>query len=147
MSAIQNEKEPDVEIQTKQATVKGPSQLFSGDVWFDVVVRDQDYPRMRANTVRFSPCARTAWHSHPGGQTLYVIEGRGLLQSRGGELIEIRPGDVIYTPPGEEHWHGAAPDHFMTHLALWEVDASGNSAIWGDHVTDDEYHAAPARHA
>src|SRR5213082_2500184 len=72
-------KEPDVEIQTEQATIKGPWDLFTGDVWFDVVVRDQDYPRMRANTVRFSPCARTAWHSHLGGQTLYVLEGRGLV--------------------------------------------------------------------
>ena len=134
-----------MEIQTSQPTIKGPDTLFTGDLWFDIVVRDHDYPRMRANTVRFAPGARTAWHSHPGGQTLFVLEGRGLVQSRGGEVIEIRPGDVIYTPPGEEHWHGAAPDRFMTHLALWEVDESGNSAVWGDHVTDDEYRATPGR--
>ena len=117
-----------MEIQSKRATVKGPAETFTGDVWFDVVVRDRDYPRMRVNVVRFAPGARTAWHAHPGGQTLYVTEGRGLVQSRGGEIIEIRPGDVIFTPPGEWHWHGAAPDHFMTHLAIWEVDDQGISA-------------------
>jgi quercetin dioxygenase-like cupin family protein len=94
---------------------------------------------MRVNVVRFAPGARTAWHCHPGGQTLYVTEGRGLVQSRGGEIIEVRPGDVIYAPPGEWHWHGAAPDHFMTHIAMWEVDDHGTSATWGDHVSDDEY--------
>jgi quercetin dioxygenase-like cupin family protein len=76
---------------------------------------------MRVNTVRFSPSVRTAWHAHAVGQTLYVTEGIGLIQSRGGEVIEIRPGDVIYTPPGEWHWHGAAPNHFMTHIAMWEA--------------------------
>ena len=98
-----------VEIQAKQPTIKGPAETFTGDVWFDVVVRERYYPRMRVNVVRFAPGARTAWHSHPGGQTLYVTEGRGLVQSRGGDIIEIRPGDVIYTPPGEWHWHGAVP--------------------------------------
>jgi quercetin dioxygenase-like cupin family protein len=129
-----------VEIRTKQPTAKGPATLFTGDVWFDVVVREQDYPHMRVNTVRFAPGARTAWHCHPRGQTLYVTEGRGLVQSRRGAIVEICPGDVIYAPPGEEHWHGAAPGHFMTHVALWEVDDQGESATWGAHVTDDEYH-------
>ncbi len=129
----------DMEIQTKQATVKGPAETFTGDVWFNIVVRDRDYLRMRVNVVRFAPPARTAWHAHPGGQTLYVTEGCGLVQSRGGEIIEIRPGDVIYTPPGEWHWHGAAPDRFMTHIAMWEVDESGTSANWGEHVSDAEY--------
>ncbi len=127
-----------MQIQTKQPTVRGPADTFTGDVWFDVVA-GADYRRMRVNTVRFAPGARTAWHSHPRGQTLYVLEGRGLVQSRGGEILEIRPGDVIYTSPGEEHWHGAAPDHFMTHLAMWEVDDQANSATWGAQVTDDEY--------
>ena len=127
-----------MDIQTKLATVKGPAETFTGDVWYDVITRGEDYPRMRVNVVRFAPGARTAWHAHPGGQTLYVTEGRGLVQSRGGELIEIRPGDVIYTPPGEWHWHGAAPDRFMTHIAMWEVDESGTSAKWGEHVSDGE---------
>lgn len=64
------------------------------------------------------------------------------MQARGGIALEIRPGDVIYTPPGEEHWHGATPDHFMTHFAMWEADDEGNSAMWGEHLTDDEYRAA-----
>ncbi|MBI2755337.1 MAG: cupin domain-containing protein [Chloroflexi bacterium] len=127
-----------MEIQGKAPTVKGPAETFTGDVWFDVITGG-DFERMRVNTVRFAPGARTAWHSHPRGQTLYVTEGRGLIQSRGGEVIQIRPGEVIYTSPGEEHWHGAAPDHFMTHIALWEVDDQGQSATWGAHVTDDEY--------
>ena len=134
----------DMKIQSKPATVKGPAETFTGDVWFDVVARGEDYARMRVNVVRFAPGARTAWHCHPGGQTLYVTEGRGLVQSRGGEVIEIRPGDVIYTPPGEWHWHGAAPDHFMTHIAMWEVGDDGNSAAWGDHVSDQEYRGQAA---
>jgi quercetin dioxygenase-like cupin family protein len=128
-----------VEIQAKQPTVKGPPEIFTGEVWFDIIITGGHYQRMRVNTVRFAPSARTAWHSHPRGQTLYVTEGCGLVQSRGGRVIEIRAGDVIDTPPGEEHWHGAAPDHFMTHLALWEVDDQGASATWGAHVTDAEY--------
>jgi quercetin dioxygenase-like cupin family protein len=135
----------DMEIQAKQASVKGPAETFTGDVWFDVIARADDYARMRVNVVRFAPCSRTAWHSHPGGQTLFVTEGRGLVQSRGGEVIEIRPGDVIYTPPGEWHWHGAAADHFMTHIAMWEVDDAGENANWGALVSDDEYGYPPRR--
>ena len=86
------------------------------------------------NAVHFSPSARTAWHSHALGQTLYVTEGRGLVQSRGDDAVEISPGDVIHTPDGEEHWHGATPDHFMTHLSLTE-----GTATWGDQVSDSEY--------
>nr|WP_220386341.1 cupin domain-containing protein [Frankia sp. ArI3] len=90
--------------------------------------------------MRFAPCARTAWHSHAVGQTLYVTEGVGYVQARGGEVVVMRPGDVIYTPPGEEHWHGAAPDHFMTHIAIWEAPADGPEVTWGTHVTDAEYY-------
>ncbi len=116
-------------------TVKGPEQWFTGDVWFDVVARAEEPGRARMNMVRFAPCARTAWHSHPLGQTLYVTEGVGLVQARGGKVHVVRSGDVIWTPPGEEHWHGAAPDHFMVHAALWEGDVTH----WGDRVTDEEY--------
>ena len=91
----------------------------------------QDPPRRNVSAVHFTPGARTAWHSHDGGQTLYVTEGRGLVQSRGGRIAEIRPGDVIDTPDGEEHWHGAARDHFMTHLSITDGDPR-----WGAHVTD-----------
>lgn len=130
-----------MEILAKQPSVKGPAQMFTGDVWFDVIAKGEEPSRMRVNTVRFAPGSRTAWHSHAVGQTLYVTEGLGLIQSRGGEIIKIRPGDVIYTPPGEWHWHGAAPDHFMTHIAMWEGpgEAQGPESDWGDLVTDDEY--------
>lgn len=99
---------------------------------------------MRANTVRFAPCAHTAWHTHAVGQTLHVTDGIGVVATRD-EVIVMRPGDTVYTPPGEWHWHGATPDRFMIHLAMWEAPAPGSGApetTWGDHVTDDEYRAA-----
>jgi quercetin dioxygenase-like cupin family protein len=95
-------------------------------------------------SVHFTPGARTAWHHHPMGQTLYVLEGVGLAQRSGGPIEVIRAGDRVVFEPGEEHWHGAAPTRFMTHLAMSDVDDDGNSAIWGAHVTDEEYGAAPA---
>jgi quercetin dioxygenase-like cupin family protein len=131
-----------LEIVPKQPSTKGPAEMFSGDVWFDVIAKGEKPSRMRVNVVRFAPGARTAWHSHAVGQTLHVTEGRGMVQSRGGEVVEIRPGDTIYTPPGEWHWHGAAPGHFMTHIAMWEGPGEGPESEWGDLVTDDEY-AAP----
>jgi quercetin dioxygenase-like cupin family protein len=126
-----------LEILPRQPSTKGPAAMFTGDVWFDVIARGEEPSRVRVNTVRFAPGARTAWHSHALGQTLHVTDGVGLVQSRGGDVTVIRPGDVIYTPPGEEHWHGAARDTFMVHTAIWE----GDDATWGDHVTDDEYDA------
>lgn len=129
-----------MEILSKQQTTKGPAQMFTGDVWFDVIVRGETPSRVRANMVRFSPGARTAWHSHAVGQTLYVTDGRGLVQSRGGDVVELRPGDVVWTPPGEEHWHGAGPVHFMTHVAIWEApDDDREETAWGKQVTDAEY--------
>jgi quercetin dioxygenase-like cupin family protein len=128
-----------LEITPKQPSTKGPAQRFTGDVWFDVIARGEQPARVRVNTVRFAPGARTAWHSHAVGQTLYVTEGLGLARSRGGEIIELRPGDSIWTPPGEWHWHGAAPDHVMTHLAIWEAPEQGAESDWGELVTDAEY--------
>jgi quercetin dioxygenase-like cupin family protein len=133
-----------VEIQPKRASVKGPAAQFTGDVWLDAIAQGAEPSRLRVNHVHFAPGARTAWHSHPRGQTLYVTDGRGRVQSRGGEINEIRPGEVIYTPPSEWHWHGAAPTHFMAHLSLVEADDHGNSATWGEHVSDAEYGAEPS---
>lgn len=124
-----------MELLKKQPTVKLPAEWFTGDAWADVIHRGEEPSRVRANAVRFAPGARTAWHSHGLGQTLYVVEGIALIQSRGGEILEARAGDVVWTPPGEEHWHGAAPDHFMTHIALWETD----DVDWLEHVSDVEY--------
>ncbi|NUP38588.1 MAG: cupin domain-containing protein [Streptomyces sp.] len=128
-----------MELLTKQPTRKLPAEWFTGDAWADVIHRGEEPSRVRANTVRFAPGARTAWHSHALGQTLYVVEGIALIQARGGDILEAHPGDVIWTPPGEEHWHGAAPDHFMTHIALWETD----DVTWLQHVTAAEYTARP----
>ena len=86
---------------------------------------------------------RNAWHAHAVGQTVHVTEGIGRIQSRGGALVEIRAGDSVHTQPGEWHWHGAAPDHFMTHLAIWEAPDDGPESEWADQVTDDEISAEP----
>jgi quercetin dioxygenase-like cupin family protein len=128
-------------VEDKTATVKGPEAWFTGDVYFDVIAAPRPDPsRMRVNAVHFCPSARTAWHCHAVGQTLHVTEGVGLVQARGGAVIEIHPGQTIYTPPGEWHWHGAAPEHFMTHLAMWEARGDGEpETTWGDKVTDAEY--------
>ncbi|MFD6288595.1 cupin domain-containing protein [Streptomyces sp. NPDC060205] len=130
-----------MEVIQPPATLKLPGEMFTGDAWADVIHRGEEPSRVRANMVRFAPGARTAWHSHGLGQTLYVVEGIALIQARGGDIIEARPGDVIFTPAGEEHWHGAAPDRFMAHLALWE----GDDVDWLEHVTDAEY--AGPRHS
>ena len=125
-------------------TMPGPSDWFTGAVYIDAVAAPTNGSRLSASSVHFTPGARTAWHTHPNGQTIYVVEGVGRAQRRGGPVEVIRPGDRVFFEPGEEHWHGAAPDRFMAHLAMLEVDEAGNNAAWGVHVTDEEYTAAPA---
>jgi quercetin dioxygenase-like cupin family protein len=124
-------------------TAPGPSDWFTGTVYLDPIATPSGPSRLSATSVHFAPGARTAWHTHPRGQTIYVTEGLGLAQRRGGAMEVIRPGDRVFFEPGEEHWHGATPSRFMTHLAMLEVDDEGNSATWGPHVTDEEYGAAP----
>lgn len=126
----------------RQPTTKAPAERFTGDVWVDVIARGEPPSRIRVNVVRFAPGARNAWHAHALGQTLRVIDGVGRIQARGGRIMEIRPGDTIQTPPGEWHWHGAAPDQFMTHLAIWEAPADGPESEFGPLVTDAEYQSA-----
>jgi quercetin dioxygenase-like cupin family protein len=122
-------------------STKGSADMFTGDAWFDVIANGAEPSRVRVTSVHFAPGARTRWHSHPVGQTLHVTEGVGLIQSRGGQVLTIRAGDTIYTPADEWHWHGAAADHFMTHLAIWESPEPGvDEIVWGDHVTEDEVH-------
>jgi len=133
-----------VDVRPDKPTIKGPADWFTGDVWIDSIVQPQgdwiegivqpqgDSP-LNVSMVHFTPGARTAWHSHAGGQTLYVTEGRGRVQSRGEALVELRPGDVHFTPDGHEHWHGAVHDHLMSHISIIHGPAS-----WGDHVTDAE---------
>src|ERR1700761_8640843 len=109
-----------MEISRKPPTGKGPAETFTGEVWVDPVTRGLPPSGLNVASVHFAPGARTAWHSHEGGQTLYVTEGRGLVQSRGEPVVPIAAGDVVYTPHLEEHWHGARPDSFMTHLSITE---------------------------
>ncbi|SRR6266508_1646994 len=123
-------------------TTVGSSEWFTGAVFVDAVATPANGSRLSASSVHFTPGARTAWHTHPNGQTIFVTEGVGLAQHRGGPVEVIRPGDRVFFAPGEEHWHGAAPTRFMTHLAMLEVDDQGNNATWGDHVSDEEYGAS-----
>jgi quercetin dioxygenase-like cupin family protein len=123
-------------------TGHGPADWFTGAVYIDAVATPSGPSRLSASSVHFTPGARTAWHTHPNGQTIYVLEGIGRAQRRGGPIEVIRPGDRVFFEPGEVHWHGAAPNRFMTHLAMLDVDDEGTSATWGEHVTDEEYNAA-----
>jgi len=125
-------------------TTAGPEDRFTGSVYVDTVADPSNGSRLFAGNVHFTPGARTAWHTHPNGQTIWVTEGVGLCQREGGAIEVIRPGDRVFFEPGENHWHGAAPNRFMVHIAMVEVDEEGNSATWGEHVSDAEYAAAPA---
>ena len=124
-------------------TTPGPQNWFTGAVFLDPVAVPAEGSRLAASSVHFTPGARTAWHTHPHGQTIWVLEGVGLAQRRGGPVEVIRPGDRVFFEPGEHHWHGAAPTRFMTHLAMQQADEDGNVVVWGDHVTDEEYGRAP----
>lgn len=128
-----------MKVQPREATSKGTPDRFIGDVWMDRLTNAEPPSRIRVNVVRFAPGARNAWHAHAVGQTLHVTEGVGRVQSRGGDIVDIRAGDTVHTPPGEWHWHGAAPDRFMTHLAMWEAPDEGEESEWAEHVSDAEY--------
>ena len=120
-------------------TGRGPDEWFTGTVFLDQVAAPSGSSRASAVRVQFTPGARPAWHTHPHGQTIYILDGVGRAQRRGGPVEILHPGDRAFFEPGEEHWHGAAPDRFMSHFALLDVDDEGTSATWGQHVTDDEY--------
>lgn len=124
-------------------TTAGPSDWFTGTVFVDAIATPSEGSRVQASSVHFTPGARTAWHTHPHGQTIFITEGVGLCQRRGGPIEVVWPGDRVFFEPGEDHWHGAAASRFMTHLAMLDVDDEGNPATWGEHVSDEEYSAAP----
>lgn len=124
-------------------TKVAPAAYFTGTVMQDEVVVGEAPSRMRATSVSFTPGARTAWHTHPVGQTLYVLYGVGRVQKQGEKPIVISPGDTVFIPPNVRHWHGAAPDRLMIHLAMSEVTEAGEGTAWSDKVSDAEY-ATPA---
>ncbi|MFL5680758.1 MAG: cupin domain-containing protein [Chloroflexota bacterium] len=124
-------------------TTPGPAACFTGVVFIDTIAAPAVGARISASSVHFTPRARTAWHHHPRGQSLWVTDGVGLVQRRGGRIEVIRVGDRVFIEPDEEHWHGASASRLMTHIAMLEVGDDGNPATWAEHVTDEEYGAAP----
>src|SRR4051812_29250624 len=136
----QKEKEPSMEIKRSgsQASNKGPADWFTGTVRIDPLFQAGAPARVAGASVTFEPGARTAWHTHPLGQTLIVTSGCGRAQRWGGPIEEIRPGDVIWFPPGEKHWHGASPTTAMTHTAIQE-QLDGKAVEWMEKVSEQQY--------
>ena len=131
-------------IRKRPDTRSAPPEWFTGPVWLDRIAFGDAPSRLRINSVHFAPGGRTAWHTHPLGQILHVTEGEGYYQEQGGPLEIIRAGDTVVIPPDVSHWHGAQPANFMTHLAVQEADDNNVDAVWGEHVTHEEYSAQPA---
>ena len=124
-----------------RASRRMPAESFTGTVWQDPIIEAPGPARVRSARVSFEPGARTAWHTHPLGQTLHVISGIGRVQLWGGPVREIRAGDTVWIAPGEKHWHGASPNAAMVHIAMQEA-LEGNHVTWMEHVTDAQYGAA-----
>ncbi len=124
-----------------QPSSKGPAQYFTGSVRIDPLFEAPDPARARGASVTFEPGARSAWHTHPLGQTLVVTSGCGWVQSEGKPKVEIRPGDVVWCPPDERHWHGATPTTPMTHIAIQEA-LDGKVVEWMEKVSDQQYQAS-----
>jgi quercetin dioxygenase-like cupin family protein len=119
-------------------TNPAPQDYFTGTVWQDPIIQTEAPARLQSTRVSFEPGARTAWHTHPLGQTLYVLSGVGRIQTEGGPVLEIKPGDTVWIPPGEKHWHGASPTNAMCHVAMQEA-LDGSFATWMEKVTDEQY--------
>lgn len=130
----------DIKRNGSQPSGKGPADYFTGTVRIDAPFSGSEPARVGGATVTFEPGARTAWHTHPLGQTLIVTAGYGRAQREGGPIEDIRAGDIVWFPPGEKHWHGASPTTFMTHIAIAEA-LDGKAVEWLEKVTDDQYQA------
>jgi quercetin dioxygenase-like cupin family protein len=133
----------DIKRNGSQPSGKGPDEYFTGTVRIDPLFEAPEPARARGASVTFEPGARTAWHTHPLGQTLIVTSGCGWVQSEGGPKVEIRPGDVIWCPPNEKHWHGATTTTAMTHIAIQE-QLDGKVVEWMEKVSDEQYRAKPS---
>ncbi|HKG50550.1 MAG TPA: cupin domain-containing protein [Actinomycetales bacterium] len=131
-----------MELKAPAATAKAPAAAFTGDVYVTPIVQAREESKLIAVLVRFTPGARTNWHSHANGQTLHVTEGVGVVASRDGTVIRMRAGDTVWTPPGEEHWHGGTADNMMCHIAMLEGTADGDGTTWLEAVADEQYSAA-----
>jgi quercetin dioxygenase-like cupin family protein len=126
-----------------QPSAKGPAEYFTGTVRIDAPFAGEEPARIGGATVTFEPGARTAWHTHPLGQTLIVTAGLGHVQREGGPVETIRPGDIVWIPPGEKHWHGATATTAMTHIAIAE-SLNGSPVAWMEQVTEEQYQAGAA---
>jgi quercetin dioxygenase-like cupin family protein len=131
-----------VHLTTPSPAAKAPETLFTGDVYVSPLTKVDGPSKLIASIVRFTPGARTNWHSHALGQTLFCTDGTGLVVSRNGTVIHMRPGDTVWTAPGEQHWHGAGVDCTMTHIAMLEGTDDGDGTTWLEPVTDEQYAAA-----
>jgi quercetin dioxygenase-like cupin family protein len=130
----------EIHLAGSRPTRRAPAEYFTGTVLQDPIIQTEAPARLASTRVSFEPGARTAWHTHPLGQTLIVTAGSGLAQREGGSVEQIRPGDVVWFAPGEKHWHGAAPTTAMTHIAIAEA-LDGKVVDWMEHVNDAQYHA------
>ncbi|MER6746588.1 (R)-mandelonitrile lyase [Streptomyces fungicidicus] len=135
-----------MEIVTQTPTVNAPAERFTGDVYLNMIETPADPARLAAALVRFTPGARTNWHSHANGQTLYITDGVGLVGTRDGDVVRVGAGGTVKCPPGEEHWHGGTDTTLMAHIAVVVGDAQGDGTTWLEPVTDEQYAAALARH-
>jgi quercetin dioxygenase-like cupin family protein len=131
----------DIHLAGSRPTRRASNDWFTGTVWQDPINTPPAPARVNSARVAFEPGARTAWHTHPLGQTLFVLSGVGRVQSKGGPVREIRPGDTVWIPPNEKHWHGASPHNGMVHIAMHE-SLDGTHVTWMEHVTDEEYAVA-----
>ncbi|MDL5159697.1 (R)-mandelonitrile lyase [Actinomycetospora termitidis] len=131
-----------MELDPRTPTAKAPAERFTGEVYLNIVHPAREPSRLSAALVRFTPGARTNWHSHVLGQTLVCTDGEGVVVGRDGTVIRLRPGDSVWTPPGEEHWHGSVDGQLMCHYALLEGTAEGDGTTWLEPVTDDQYRQA-----
>jgi quercetin dioxygenase-like cupin family protein len=133
-----------MELRPTAATVKTPAQNFTGDVYMNPIFGGDGTSRLVAALVRFTPGARTNWHSHANGQLLHCTDGVGVVATRDGTTIRIRAGDTVWTPAGEEHWHGGTADNMMCHYAILDETPAADATTWLEPVTDEQYDAAQA---
>ncbi|MFD7922052.1 cupin domain-containing protein [Streptomyces sp. NPDC059740] len=129
---------------TETPTVRTPAERFTGDVYLNLIEAPTEPAHLAVGLVRFTPGARTNWHSHAKGQVLYVTDGVGLVGTRDGGVVRITAGETVKCPPGEEHWHGATDTTLMAHLAVVVGDAKGDGTTWLEPVTDEQYTGALA---